>query len=107
MAEVFIIDASPLAPFLDNFLAIQQHAAEDDTGRSATTLLSIVKHQALADFNGQRAVQLMLKFVDVVLGAAFTEVLADLLVVGLTPGFDAPPGVGDWGRWRQTLAEAL
>jgi hypothetical protein len=106
-AEVVVTNTSPLLPLLHNLLAVKQHTAKQNAGRSAASLLAVVDHERLANLHGQCAVELVFEFVDIVLSATFTQVFKQLFVIVLGPLVDASPGVAD-GRWRgQAIGKAL
>ena len=69
--EVFFVDGAPVFPFLDDFFAVEEHAAEEDAGWSTAAFLTVVALEGFAHFDGEGAVEFVFEFVDVVLGAAF------------------------------------
>ena len=105
--QVFLSDLAPVLPLHDDFLAIEQHEAEEDTRGETAALLAVVDLQRLADVHGQGGVELVLELVDVVGGAALAHVVKQLGEVVLDPAVDALPRVGDGGRGGQALVEVL
>ena len=105
--EVFLVDGAPVLPFLHDFLAVEQHAAEEDAGGPTAAFLPVVVLQAFAHFERQGAVEVVLEFVEVVLRAAGRELVVQFRVVGFGPAVDAFPAVRDGRRGRQAFLEGL
>ena len=107
LSKELLVHRPPITPFIINLLAIQQHATKENAGRSATMFLPIVYHERFSYFYRERAVQLMLEFVDIVTRRAFAQVLVQFSIVVSYPSFDPLPGMCNWWRRWESFAEIL
>lgn len=98
-----MVDGSPVVPLLDDFLAIKQHGAEDDTSGVSSSFLAVVEHEGISHILWERTVELMLQIVQVIISGTLAKLVIELGVVFVGPVIDPPPRVGGRGRRGMTL----
>jgi hypothetical protein len=105
--QVLFIDHFPILPFMNNLLTIKQHATENDARRSTTSFLPIVGGKGVSYILGQRTVQFMLQFVDVILCASFPQLIVELLIILFRPSVYLLPRVCGGRSRGGTIGKAL